>query len=238
MTTRNLHNQSGVTEDEPMLDQVKRFFVRNIVMIIALILAVVVIIVAISTSADRSAVLKRQTGEIMALQQERDALNSKLDGQLEQVVRDATGGMDTEHKAVDDAVVREFLTMALTWDSVRDYLDVREQVMRVYDLDEESQFMSVFMPGEMAGIARTDPTGEVHYAYDEDLSNRFSSLESVVTRINGAEYSYVSTVTMKSKRSGGEAETTSTSRLAYDVIDGKIRNLEARTVPGGVKYSG
>lgn len=224
--------------DDDSTTMVKKFIIRNAILVISVLLAVSTLIIMTNVMNNRAEMLERQTAEILSLQQLKAAAAEEVDTRYAAAVRDATGGMDTERKASDDELVTELMETALTWKGMSAYLEARETVMRKYRFDEDSQFMKMFMPGEREGVVRTDPRGVKHYAYDKDISNSFESLETYVTEVDGDIYSYVAVVTMRTNSESGAASATSVSLLSYDVLDGRVTNMTASIAPGGVKRSG
>lgn len=223
-------------DDEPGV-RVMHFIGRNIIVIIAVLAFLVTFIVVSSVSSSRSLALQQKDSAILALKQENKSEKASVDESYSEIVRKATGGVDLEHKNRDDATVEEMLRMALNWNGLREYLTARDNIMQNYGFAEDSQFMTVFMPGEMQGIARKAPDGTMHYAYDTDLSNSYEGMTSYVTNVNGDVYSYVALVTMRTKSSTGDTSAPGYFRLTYDVVDGRISNIFAETAPNGVKGS-
>lgn len=223
--------------DDDLGVRVMHFVGRNIIVIIAILAFLVTLIVVTSVSSARSSTLQEKDSEILALQQEKKATESSVDESYSEIVREATGGVDIAHKNRDDATVEEMLRMSLNWNGLREYLTARDSVMQNYGFAEDSQFMTVFMPGEMQGIARKAPDGTMHYAYDANLSNSFEDMTSYVTNVNGDVYSYVALVTMRTQSSTGDTSAPGYFRLTYDVVDGRIGNIYAETAPNGVKGS-
>lgn len=232
--TMPVNSNFYATADDDKAEVAKKFLMRNLLVIVSVLLMIVSVIALSMTLSGRSDALERQRGEILALESELSTVKTERDSSRADVLRQATGGVDAAHRDSDDALIRDLLDTALTWDGVSEYLNAREQVKERFGLDDNSQFMQVFMPGEMAGVARTDASGQTHYAVDADISNSFDSMDSTIIAVNGDVYSYITLVGMRTASEDGQTTVLSHSLLRYDVVDGRVANLVAETVPAGV----
>lgn len=142
----------------------------------------------------------------------------------ENVSTEATG-MSPARKAKDDETVEAIMKQALTWSSGQQYIDARKALIDRWHLDENSQFLKVFMPGEDAGAWRTDSSGKTYFAY-EGANSTLDSFTSAVTNINGTKYSYFAVVGIKTRSVDGKATSTSYSTMSYTVdSDGNVTDL-------------
>lgn len=226
------------TAEDDKATRAKKFLARNWIMILALIFALIAVLVYSSMSSGRAEALDRQQAEILALEKEKAAKASDVSASRASVLKVATDGVDIEARSGDDKIVHELMETATTWSGIEDYLAKRSTVISDYGIPEESQFMEVFMPGEMQGVARTAPSGETHYAFDSKVSSNFDSLDTYVVAVNGDVYSYFAVVGMRVDSTDGTASSLMHATMRYDVVDDRVVNLVAETVPGGVERSG
>lgn len=208
---------------------------RNGILVVAVVAALIVGLMTMSTSSGRAETLDEQDARILSLEQSVKLNKSEKNKDYAQVISQATGGVDSEHRAADEKVARDLMSTALTWDGMPAYMEARDEVMRAYDMDEESDFMKSFMPGEVQGAMRTAPSGKTYYAEDSDINSRFSDLSTTITDVNGDVYSYWGLVTMRVQSDSGQTSTPMYATVTFDVVDGKITNVRADTAPMGIE---
>lgn len=230
-------NAYGTASDDKRTRAVK-FLHRNLVVLVVALMFVVTWAVLGGISTTREEALSEQQGQIIALTSELELARSQVAAEHNDQVAQATGGMSVEHKQADDEMMTELMRQALTWDGLAEYMTLREQIMEDYGFASDSQFMSVFMPGEETGAVRTAPSGETYSTFDTDMSSSFDSLRSYVTGVNADVYSYFTLVQMRVQSSSGAASSTGQVAMTYEVIDGVPANVNAYTVVGGVAESG
>lgn len=211
---------------------------RWIIPLVALLACIAVWLAMHHTLSNRKDTLEQQQADIHAAQGELDQTRADADKQYAQVVSDSTDGLDVARKQADDDKVRGLVQEATTWTGIEDYLKKRDKVMKDYDLDENSQFMTEFLPGEQEGLTRTDPSGKTHYVYDADIHAEFEDFQSWVTGAEGSIYHYNGLVSMKILSDSGQATDINYALLTYDTINGKLTNLQAHTLPSGLQQSG
>lgn len=238
MSAKQSYGNFHATADDDQAARVKKFVARNVLLFAAVLLMIISLIAFVAVDGSRGEKIDQQKAEILGLERAVAAQKRDNDSDHSQALRIATGGVDSAHRADDDKTVKGLLEMSLNWDGVANYLEQRRKVMDTYGFPEDSQFMRFFMPGELEGVARTAPSGETHYAFDENISNSFDSMESFVVGVNGDVYSYKTIVGMKTSSGDGQASATSYSLMHYDVVDGRITNIVAETTPGGIEVSG
>lgn len=219
------------TVDDTREERVKKFIGRNGIMIVAVIIAVLALIITSSISSSRAKALDKQKSEIVSLNQEYKTKDQEHTKDVGQAIRQATGGIDEEHRKKDEEVARQLFRDALTWDGIPSYLEARDKVKRVYHLDDTSDFMTVFMPGEMQGVVRKAPSGKVYYSNDENLKSTFDTMNTVVTGVNGDVYSYWAEVKARVESDNGRTSKPMSSVVTFDVVDSKIANIRANTAP-------
>lgn len=230
-------NAYGTAQDDKRTRAVK-FLHRNLVVLIVGVLLLVTFLVMGDIGDSRDQALSQQRGEIISLTKELELSRSEVSTVHNDEVAEATGGMRIEHKEADDEVMIGLMREALTWNGLSEYLKLREKIMSTYGFASDSQFMTVFMPGEDEGAVRTSPSGETYSTFDTEMSSEFDSLRSYVTGVNADVYSYFTLVQMRVKSSSGSSSSTGQVAMTYEMIDGKPANVNAYTVVGGVSESG
>lgn len=134
------------------------------------------------------------------------------------VINKAATGYDAARKEIDDKQIAELFSKFVAFDSADAYSKAREGLINDYGLDENGQFLSVFMPAANEQITDAIKNGNLAIAY--------KSMTSIPTAISGDNYSYAAFVTMGANREGGSA---SKQVLVQYTIDGngKISDLTA-----------
>lgn len=238
MSTPTRGGNFYATTTDTKADVAKKFVLRNLLVIVAIIVFLMTYFVLHGISSSRDDGLASQRSQIVSLRSQLALTQDQVHSKQGDAVREATSGMDLTHKDSDDAAMIKLMKLALTWDGLSAYLDARTQVIKAYGFAEDSQFMSVFMPGQKEGAVRTAPSGRTYSAFDKDMKSEFSDYRSYVTAINSEVYSYFAVVTMRVASGSGASSQNASIMLSYDMIDGKPANLDAYTVPGGVDVSG
>lgn len=225
----------AVSADDTREDRIRKFIGRNGIMLVAVIIAILALIITTNVSHSRAKTLDEHKAEILSLQHDVDTNKKEYNTARERTVRQATGGVDSDHRADDEEVASRLFRDALTWDGIPEYMEARDKVKRAYKLDEGSQFMQVFMPGEMQGVSRKAPSGKTYYAADSDLKSHYEGMDTVVTQVNGDVYSYWAEVTARVDAKSGQTSEPMTIITTFDVVDGDITNIQAHTSPNGVE---
>lgn len=166
----------------------------------------------------------RSEAQVQQLQAQLSSLKTSTTDNQEVVSSEATG-MSPARKRSDDETVRTIMQQALTWSSGEQYIAARQALIDRWHLDENSQFLTVFMPGEDAGAWRTDSSGKTYFAY-EGANSSLDSFTTSVTNVDGTKYTYFAVVGIKTTSSDGKATNTSYSTMSYTLAsDGSISNI-------------
>lgn len=147
-------------------------------------------------------------------------------------VQHQTTGLDASRKASDDKVAMDFMRKILTWSDYAGYTANRELCKTQYGLDEESGFMTTFLP-EVLEVTSAD--GSKYNRIDlNGLNMRFGTMDTYVTDINaGGTQSYVAFVTSIS-RDGNGHEATGRMVFTYSCDpDGNLSEINGYTLAGG-----
>lgn len=234
----NKFHTEPLGDDADLQAKVGQFFIRNALLIVSVIIALVMIGVMNSTISSRQAELDDLESTILSKEASLKDKEKEVRDDRGTAIMSATGGYDPSKKREEDNQMDQFFKKVFTWESLSEYKTVRDDIMKQYHLAEDSQFMRTFMPGEIEGVMRTDPSGKTHYAFDEGLSSTYESFDSYVTDISGDVYSYQAVVAARTDSDSKQVSQVFYSLINYDVVNGEIKNLNGVTVPGGIEKSG
>lgn len=137
-----------------------------------------------------------------------------MTGKSQEDVSVEATGMSPARKRSDDERMTDIMKQALTWSTGEQYIEARNALIERWKLDEGSQFLTVFMPGEDAGAWRTDSSGKTWFAY-EGINSALESFTSSVTNVDGTNYTYFAVVGVKTVSSDGKASTVTYSTMSY-----------------------
>lgn len=221
--------------NDPPKTRVEYALRRNGIMIVSVGLAAILVLMTVHTNSERSQTLDRQEAKIVSLEQAKKTTEGERTRSYEEITQDATGGIVAETRKKNDEVARGLFSSVFNWDGLPAYLEARGQVMRTYGLAEDSEFMRNIMPGEIEGVARKAPSGKTYYSNSTDLNSTFDGIDTVVTKVNGDVYSYWALVSARVQSDSGQTSSPMYLTATYDVIDGKIVNLNATTAPSGLE---
>lgn len=174
-----------------------------------------------SVQSQKLSVLKN---EYYDLKNKTELLQSQVKANETKLVKSATG-LDAKRVAKDDDVARVFLKKVLTWSDGATYNNMRSAIQSLYNLEETSDFMTVFLP-----VNVTTPDGKYNYIDTHHSNCKYESMTSYVTAIGLDYYSYFAFVSWSTKDGAGN-ESKSTCIFTYDVnVDGELSNLHAYTL--------
>lgn len=160
--------------------------------------------------------LEQQRRQVVDLENQLSVKQAELDTTQHTVIRDLTG-LDANRKAKDDEVARVFISKVTTWNGIDEYKTMRSEVVKEYNLNSTSSFLTVFLPSSPGA----------HIISGVEYSCRYDSMESQVYNINADVYSYFTKVSFVAAGPGGGTATV-TAIFMYTVdADGNIGNLNA-----------
>lgn len=178
-----------------------------------------------STAQARQSEVDEINTKITALQTELAAEQAKASEVRQKVLQDLTG-YDMRRQDRDMAAAKDMVATATTWSNGNQYIEAREKVIRVWKLDENSQFMVRFLPGEKQGAFRRDGDGTLHFAYPH-VNSSLVSMESTLTEVSGDKWTYFALIETTSK-SGAGATAKAWTAMTYTVDgDGAITDVAA-----------
>lgn len=224
--------------DDTPKDAVLKFISRNVIVIISAIIFLVTVIAVRGVFHDRDDSIRAQEAQVLQLEHNVEARQAEEEAVYEEAVQIGTSGVDIKHKREDDAVMESLMRTALEWNGTQGYLSSRKQIADKYNFTENSQFLSEFMPGEMQGAIRKDPTGEIFSVFDNDISSKFAGFDSIVVDATADVYSYSARAIARQVDQTGTASVDNVVYLRYRVIDGNPTDVEIYTNPMGVTKSG
>ena len=178
--------------------------------------------VSIQTKVDE------QESTIASLQNE-ITLNKADQEQKRTIIVGESTGLDTNRVARDDSIAITFLKKCLTWSSYEEYTNVRNDLMHDYNLKDDSNFLSVFMPEV---VNSTTPDGTNYNRIDVFGYNlSYDKMSSYVTNISDDDvYSYFAFVTVSGHTDDGY-EGSTTAAFIYTIdADGNMINIDANAI--------
>lgn len=133
-------------------------------------------------------------------------------------------GIDFDRVSTDNVIAETFLEKIMTWNNYKDYKKIRDELINSYNVSEESDFMTIFMPE----ICNNEASGKDYNVIDLNGINLcYEKMKSYVTNISGDEYSYLAIVNWSSRNESG-VEGHSKAVVLYTIdSDGTISNLDA-----------
>ena len=227
-----------IEEDKSTDSTVKMALVRYGLMVIAVILAIVSVFTVNSMLSTRSQNLQAQQVRIHELENNITTKDEEKAKERQVVVEQATGGLDRSRVNNDQKKIEELMGLVFEWQSMDGYMKNRKTVMDSYNIPQDSTFMVDFMPGEIEGVSREAPNGEMIYAFDKDLASKLDSVDTYVTDINGDTYSYFAVVQAHTTAEDNTTTQNFYATVFYDVVRDTIVNIEPNTVVGEVTDTG
>ena len=196
-----------------------------------LIIAIVFFVFAVGlfgiTSKSNSSYLIKQSTKIEELQNQ---INVKKRTQEEKTAKEfeSAVGLNAERVKKDKEFAGKFMEKVMTWDSWEGYENLRKEIMKEYKLDENSNFMKVFMP-KVAN--NKDKEGNNYNQIDTNgLNLKFKSMELYNIGISGGKYSYIAFVEWQTKNKDMDTYGNDTSLFAFTIdSDGNLTDLNAYT---------
>lgn len=227
-----------IEEDKSTDSTVKMALVRYGLMVIAVILAIVSVFTVNSMLSTRSENLEAQQVRIHELENNIATKDEEKAKERQVVVEQATGGLDRSRVNNDQKKIEELMGLVFEWQSMDGYMKNRKTVMDSYNIPQDSTFMVDFMPGEIEGVSREAPNGEMIYVFDKDLASKLDSVDTYVTDINGDTYSYFAVVQAHTTAEDNTTTQNFYATVFYDVVRDTIVNIEPNTVVGEVTDTG
>ncbi len=184
------------------------------------------IFVWISTSNAQN-IISAQQREIVSLQNQIDAEQASIKADHDRIVKTTTG-IDLARKDTDSSKIYKLVETAFNWDSFDSYKAAREQLMKDYQLSNDSGFMKVFMP-ELSS-AKDSKGNEVNLIDDGGYNISLVSMTPYVMSIDqSGNYTYFCIVTIESKDKGKGKAQGSLILMATVSPDGNLSSVEAWT---------
>lgn len=227
-----------IEENNTTDSTVKMAVIRYGLMAVAIILAIVSLVTVKSMLSTRSENLEAQQVRIHELENNIATKDAEKVKERQVVVEQATGGLDRSRVDNDQKKIEELMSLVFEWQSMDGYMKNRKEVMDSYNIPQDSTFMVDFMPGEIQGVSRKAPNGDVIYAFDKDLASKLDSVDTYVTDINGDTYSYFAVVQAHTTAEDNTTTQKFYATVFYDVVRDTIVNIEPNTVVGDVTDTG
>lgn len=207
-----------------MNDKLKRVLPSGISFVVIMLS----ILVTSSIQLYQSNHLSEQQNQIVDLKNRIDKISVENNTVVSKVKSQATG-VDAERVKKDDEVVKNLMKKVFTWKTYKEYIDVRNELMKSYSLSEDSEFMKTFMPN----IENEVINGENYNQIDVNGYNiTFNDVKSYVVSIDESSkiYEYFAIVNVTSKSNNGGSVDYDLA-LSYKMTDSQqIMNLVGYTL--------
>ena len=207
-----------------MNDKLKRVLPSGISFVVIMLF----ILVTSSIQLYQSNHLSEQQNQIVDLKNRIDKISVENNTVVSKVKSQATG-VDAERVKKDDEVVKNLMKKVFTWKTYKEYIDVRNELMKSYSLSEDSEFMKTFMPN----IENEVINGENYNQIDVNGYNiTFNDVKSYVVSIDESSkiYEYFVIVNVTSKSNNGGSVDYDLA-LSYKMTDSQqIMNLVGYTL--------
>jgi len=180
-----------------MNDKLKRVLPSGISFVVIMLS----ILVTSSIQLYQSNHLAEQQRQIVDLKNRIDKISVENNTVVSKVKSQATG-VDSERVKKDDEAVNNLMKKVFTWKTYKEYIDVRNDLMKTYSLSEDSEFMKTFMPN----IENQVINGENYNQIDVNGYNiTFNNVKSYVVSIDESSkvYEYFAIVNVTSKSNNG-----------------------------------
>lgn len=207
-----------------MNDKLKRVLPSGISFLVIMLS----ILVTSSIQLYQSNHLSEQQNQIVDLKNRIDKISVENNTVVSKVKSQATG-VDAERVKKDDDVVKNLMKKVFTWKTHKEYMDVRNELMKSYSLSEDSEFMKTFMPN----VENEVIDGENYNQIDVNGYNiTFNDIKSYVVSIDESSkvYEYFAIVSVTSK-SNNDGSVDYNLALSYKMTDSQqIMNLVGYTL--------
>lgn len=207
-----------------MNDKLKRVLPSGISFLVIMLS----ILVTSSIQLYQSNHLSEQQNQIVDLKNRIDKISVENNTVVSKVKSQATG-VDAERVKKDDDVVKNLMKKVFTWKTHKEYIDVRNELMKSYSLSEDSEFMKTFMPN----VENEVIDGENYNQIDVNGYNiTFNDIKSYVVSIDESSkvYEYFAIVSVTSK-SNNDGSVDYNLALSYKMTDSQqIMNLVGYTL--------
>lgn len=207
-----------------MNDKLKRVLPSGISFVVIMLS----ILVTSSIQLYQSNHLSEQQNQIVDLKNRIDKISVENNTVVSKV-KSQTTGVDAERVKKDDEVVKNLMKKVFTWKTHKEYIDVRNELMKSYSLSEDSEFMKTFMPN----VENEVIDGENYNQIDVNGYNiTFNDIKSYVVSIDESSkvYEYFAIVSVTSK-SNNDGSADYNLALIYKMTDSQqIMNLVGYTL--------
>lgn len=234
-----------MTEQQAPTDPGRAGFTRRNrwVLVLAAVLAVVAIVVILTWHGQHRELADQQK-QISGLSTQLSTLEQKKAEQVDEEVL-KTMGVSRDRLTRDGETIDQFLDLAFTWDSGSTYQTARDALIDRYDLAEDSEFLTSFMPPSRFN---EDSSGKRYYYIDTAGLNSTVGTDAdiEVVDVKADEYTYAVRVDVTVSADGVDqtkkaGEVTADRRmLLFVTIDeqGDLSDLSGVPPSGTTRLSG
>ncbi|MET9711954.1 hypothetical protein ACFW3Z_03585 [Nocardiopsis alba] len=212
------------------------FLQRNSFPLVAAgLLAVASISYSVTVNAQESS-LTEQERRIAELEERKAELEAEQENRGRVVVDDMSG-TDTARLEADEEFIGRMLDTALTWESHTEYESARAAMTTVYEIPEDSTFMTEFLPEAPMNV---DSEGTEYALIDLlGLDSQVSGFRSELLSVQGTEYAYLVLVDVRSTSDDGRAGALGTATVLLTTDgDGGVSDVEGYAATSRVRSSG
>lgn len=217
--------KTEISKDAPLKEKIVWFLKTNFVCFVFFGIMLVSSFIGSTMYADIQQEVEEQRQELNNLQNSLKTKSAETKVVKNTVIKSTTG-YNAERAATDDEEFRKFMNVVCTWNSYESYNKARNIIISDYGIDENSSFMTQFMPK----VGNIVENGKNYNLIDGGNWNmKFDSMKSYVISISSNIYTYfaiVDVVTTSREAKGGEA--VSRCVVTYDIdADHKISRISA-----------
>lgn len=201
---------------------------RNLFVLIGVLVAMFASTMYIVQTNNYDSEIAAQEARIAELEAEIAGASKEFDS-VSGTMASQVVGFDTARVEKDIEQAKRLMDTAATWRNVDEYIAARDNIMKNWSLTEDSEFMTVFLPGEDEGAFRKDSKGNLHFAYPEANSTMrdFQSTLVGIDKDDRSKWDYFGVVTIEVK-APNEGSIKRNIAVEYSVgADNKILEVKA-----------
>ena len=196
---------------------------KYLVYIISGILVLIMTITMVFLLHGNASAIAQKESEISSLQNKLSAAQQAESLKTQTLVANENG-LSVDKVNHDKAVLEAFLKDVFTWSSYKEYEATRQKIMTTYNIEENSDFMKIFMPK----VVNRELNGKDYNRIDLNKYNlTYQNMKPYITKISPNEYSYFVEVSIVSSAENEGSATVNAVFEATVATDGTIKNVSA-----------
>lgn len=212
------------------------FFQRNAFPLVMAVFLAVAVGSLITTRSAQETSLIDQEQHLAELEERKADLEAEHDERVH-LIADQVSGTDGARLNADQEVIGRLLDTALTWESHTEYESARATLMNVYDIPEDSAFMTAFLPEAPMNI---DEEGTEYPLIDLlGLDSRVDDFRTELMSVQGTEYAYLVLADVWTTSTDGQADARNTATVLLTTDgEGGVSEVEGYAATSRVRASG